>query len=64
MFTVGNSLSASPIESYIDVPSANATLAGVTSFAGWALDSSNPIATVLIGIDGVPYGPAGYRVNR
>jgi hypothetical protein len=64
MFTVSNAADSSPIKSHIDIPAANATVSGVTSFGGWAVHNTNPIASVVIYIDGVPYGPAYYGVSR
>ena len=65
MFTVANSIANSPIKMYIDVPNASsAPVHGVTSFAGWAVDSNTLITAVEIVIDGVPYGPAQYGINR
>ncbi len=64
MFTVSNSNNNSPIKSYIDAPAANATISGVTSFSGWAVHETNPMASVVIYVDGVPYGPAHYGVSR
>jgi N-acetylmuramoyl-L-alanine amidase len=64
MFTISNAADSTPIKSYIDIPAANATVSGVTSFSGWAVHNTNPIASVVIYIDGVAYGPAYYGVSR
>jgi len=60
-FTVANSYASSPILDYIDVPNAStATLSGVQSFSGWALDQNTSIADVSVAVDGVPFGTAAY----
>ncbi|MBV9268183.1 MAG: hypothetical protein JO061_18590 [Acidobacteriaceae bacterium] len=63
MFTVANSLSNSPIKTYIDVPG-SASISGVSSFLGWAVSATATISDVEVAIDGVPYGAASYGVSR
>ncbi|MBV9265122.1 MAG: hypothetical protein JO061_03030, partial [Acidobacteriaceae bacterium] len=65
LFNALNANAANPVSVYIDVPSATgASLSGVTSFAGWAIDINDSISSVEITIDGAPYGTATYGANR
>jgi len=57
--------SKTPITIGIDIPNAlGSPLSGTTTFSGWAIDNTLPIAGVTFGIDGVSYGAAGYGVSR
>ncbi len=64
-FTVANPASGVPLKISIDQPRAqNATVIGLTSFVGWAIDDNGPIKNVAISIDGVKKGFASYGGNR
>ena len=64
-FMVSNATSVSPIQMYIDSPSAQKSIVlGQTSFGGWAISSTAPVSTVSIAIDGAPYGNALYGLSR
>lgn len=64
LFTVTNSAAQSPLAMYIDAPSANQTVGGVTSFGGWAVDANTGISTVTVSVDGVLLGNATYGSSR
>ncbi len=56
-FTVANPTTGTPLKMSIDRPGAqNATLTGLTTVAGWALDDNGPISSVVISVDGAPRG--------
>jgi hypothetical protein len=49
---------------YIDSPSAGSTISGTVVVSGWAIDSSTPIASVQVKVDGVVNGTATYGASR
>jgi uncharacterized protein (TIGR03437 family) len=48
----------------IDAPQSGSTISGVFHVGGWALDTSEPVSTVSIAVDGIPYANAGYGGPR
>ncbi|HTU47983.1 MAG TPA: CotH kinase family protein [Bryobacteraceae bacterium] len=58
-FTVVNLTAASPLHVAIDAPLVGAPVSGEAGFGGWALDTSEPVTSVLVQIDGVLQGNAG-----
>ncbi len=64
-FTVANTMSGSPIVVNIDSPgSRNSVVTGLSTAAGWAIDTNEPIASVSIAVDGAPLGNASYTISR
>ncbi len=64
-FTVANTTSGSPIVVNIDAPgSRNSVVTGLSTAAGWAIDTNETIASVSIAIDGAPLGNATYNISR
>ncbi len=48
----------------IDAPATGATVSGSLLVGGWALDTSYPVTSVSISVDGIPYGNAFYGGSR
>ncbi|HZQ56069.1 MAG TPA: protease pro-enzyme activation domain-containing protein [Bryobacteraceae bacterium] len=64
-FMVANWSTANPMHAIIDTPGGSiSSFSGTAGFSGWALDDLAPIGSVLVFIDGVPYGTAAYGGNR
>jgi N-acetylmuramoyl-L-alanine amidase len=65
IFTIANGGNAAiPTKLYIDQPTSQATLLGMTTISGWALNSNAAITGVSILVDGVQKGRASYGANR
>jgi uncharacterized protein (TIGR03437 family) len=48
----------------IGAPQSGSTVSGLYHVGGWAVDTSYPISSVSIAVDGIPYGTAGYGGRR
>ncbi len=48
----------------IDSPAAGATVSGTIAVSGWAIDSSTPIGSVQVKVDGILSGNATYGAPR
>ncbi len=60
-FSVSNSASTSPTSASITQPSAqNSPFQGLAFFSGTAMGSSAPISSVVVSVDGYPYGSTSY----
>ncbi len=56
-FIVANPTAGTPLKMNIDQPNGqNATLTGLISVGGWAIDDNGPISSIVISIDGAPRG--------
>ncbi len=53
---------------YVDSPSAGATVSGIVTVTGWALDNASSVGTAIsavnVLVDGNPVGSASYGVSR
>ncbi|HMJ62661.1 MAG TPA: Ig-like domain-containing protein, partial [Bryobacteraceae bacterium] len=64
-FTIANGGNAAiPTKLYIDQPTSQATLLGMTTISGWALNKNAAITVVAIFVDGVLKGRASYGAGR
>jgi pseudomonalisin len=64
-FTIANGGNAViPTKLYIDQPTPQATLLGIITISGWALNNDAAITGVAIFVDGVLKGRASYGANR
>ncbi len=48
----------------IGAPQTGATISGVYHVGGWAVDTSYPISSVSLAVDGISYGPVSYGGRR
>jgi hypothetical protein len=64
-FTVANGGNAvNPTKLYIDQPTPQAKLLGITTISGWALNDTAAITNVAIFVDGIQKGLATYGASR
>lgn len=64
-FQIANWSSGSPLRISIDTPSSlSAPFSGVSHFGGWTLDDNSAVSSVVLSIDGIPFGSAIYGGSR
>jgi N-acetylmuramoyl-L-alanine amidase len=64
-FTIANGgNAANPTKVYIDAPTPQATLLGMTTISGWAVNDNSAITGITISVDGISKGTATYGANR